>query len=311
MNHALIIGVVATTAGVCRADSPWRTGQESVADKLEAQWNPRPAEPRLAVSEARLDLRPEPPAPGEATAPADNSAELAKKLSNPVASLISVPLQFNYDNGYGEEDAGRLTLNVQPVIPFSISEDWNLILRTIVPVIYQEAATQDQGDQFGLGDTTQSFFFSPKEPIHGWIFALGPVALWPTGTEPELRSEQLGLGPTALALRQHKGWTYGILANHIWGVTDSDDQARVNSTFLQPFLSYTWSSATTLTLNTESTYDWTNEQWTVPLNLMGSQVIRFGHQPVQFFLGGRYYAESPEGGPEWGIRFGVTFLFPK
>jgi hypothetical protein len=101
-----------------------------------------------------------------------------------------------------------------------------------------------------------------------------------------------------------------MLANHLWGVTESDDHPDVNATFLQPFVSYTWPTATTLALNTESTYDWTGGDWTVPINLSVSQLVKFGTQPVQFSLGGRYYAESPDNGPEWGIRFGVTFLFP-
>lgn len=141
--------------------------------------------------------------------------DLAKKLNNPVASLISVPFQFNYDEGFGPKDAGRYTLNIQPVIPISLTEDWNLIVRTIVPIIHQESLADGLDSDTGLGDTTQSFFFSPKQPIDGWILGFGPVALWPTGTDPELRSESVGLGPTGLILRQEHGWTYGVLANHL------------------------------------------------------------------------------------------------
>ncbi len=268
---------------------------------------------RLALSAPRFTSQPavaNAAAAAPAPAPGADDAELAKKLSNPVASLISVPFQFNYDTGYGAKDADRIVLNIQPVVPFSLNDDWNLILRTILPVIYQGSLADGIQSKAGLGDTVQSFFFSPKEPINGWILAAGPVALWPTGTDPLLRSEQFGLGPTALALRQDNGWTYGALVNHIFGVTDSDDHPDVNATFIQPFVSYTWPSATTLAFNTESTYDWTGEQWTVPLNLILSQVVKFGSQPVQFSLGGRYYADAPDSGPEWGVRFAVTFLFP-
>lgn len=273
---------------------------------------------------SRLDLRPDSPALITATemrtanylqtqaAGASDSAELAKKLSNPVASLISVPLQFNYDEGFGPKDAYKLTLNVQPVIPITLNEEWNLIVRTIVPVVYQDSLANGISSEFGLGDTVQSFFLSPKDPTaNGWIWAIGPVFLWPTGTDDILGSGKWGAGPTGLLLKQEHGWTYGVLANHIWSYAGDDDRSEVNATFLQPFLSYTTPQATTLGINTETTYDWAGEQWTVPINLFISQLVKFGNQPVQFSAGPRYYVESPDGGPEWGVRFVVTFLFPK
>ena len=247
------------------------------------------------------------------TVPSDNdSAELAKKLANPVASLISVPFQFNYDEGFGPQNANKWTLNVQPVVPVALNDDWNLIVRTIVPVIYQESIADGVDSTFGLGDTVQSFFISPKAPTAGgWIWGAGPVFLWPSATDDMLGSQKWGAGPTGLLLKQEHGWTYGILANHIWSYAGDGNRSEVNLTFIQPFLSYTWPTATTLGVNTESTYDWVGDQWTVPLNLWISQLVRFGKQPVQFAIGPRYYAESPDGGPEWGARFTATFLFPK
>lgn len=286
----------------------------------------RPVAPELelrvaSASEFKLNFQPEDPGaaaassktePGLQAAPAEHdSHELAKKLQNPIANLISVPLQFNYDTGFGPNDADRLTLNIEPVIPFSIGEDWNLITRTIVPVIYQESLADGLSSDFGLGDTTQSFFFSPKEPIGGWILGAGPVALWPTGTSPRLRSESLGFGPTLVALKQQHGWTYGALVNHIWSVTDSDDHEQVNNTFLQPFLSYTWPTGTTLAVNTETSYDWSREEWTVPLHGILKQFVKLGGQPMQFEIAGTYYADAPDNGPEWGVRFTITFVFPK
>jgi hypothetical protein len=251
-------------------------------------------------------------APADAPAPDAAAAELAKKLSNPVASLISVPIQANWDFGIGPEDATRTTINIQPVIPFSISEEWNVITRTILPVIHAESPVAGGDDEFGLGDTVQSFFLSPKEPTgSGWIWGAGPVLLYPTATEEALGTEQWGAGPTAVLLKQQNGWTYGLLANHLWSYAGDDDRADVNATFVQPFLSFTTKTFTTFTLNTESTYDWTGEQWTVPLNLQASQLFKVGKLPLSVGLGGRYYAEKPEGGPEWGLRFIVQFLFPK
>ncbi|MFO0829687.1 MAG: hypothetical protein U0572_16220 [Phycisphaerales bacterium] len=285
------------------------------AGELDALLGPDVELRMASLGEFRLDFQSDdaetaPSAPSNAGA--DQSTEaLAKKLQNPLADLISVPFQFNFDHGYGPKNAGRMTLNIQPVIPISIGEDFNLIIRTILPVIYQGSVADGVDSDFGLGDTTQSFFFSPKEPLGGWIVGAGPVALWPTGTDPQLRTENLGFGPTFVVLRQDHGWTYGMLANQIWSVAHSDDRQEVSSTFIQPFLSYTWPTATSLTLNTETSYDWTGDTWTVPINLMVSQVTKIGDQRVQFQFGGRYYATSPDGGPEWGLRLNVTLLFPR
>lgn len=244
-------------------------------------------------------------------------AELAKKLQNPVAALISVPIQNNWDFGIGPAHAMKYTANIQPVIPFSISEDWNLITRTIVPVVYQEAlvnnpkAPNGLGESHaGLGDITQSFFFSPKAPVGGWILGAGPVGYYPTATESELGAEQLGFGPTVVALQQKDGFTYGLLANQIWSVTGWGPN-EINSTFIQPFVSYTTKTYTTFGMNTETTYNWRTEEATAPMNWTVQQLVKIGKMPVAFQLGYRYYVEKPNGGPDWGLRFAITFLFPK
>jgi hypothetical protein len=204
----------------------------------------------------------------------------------------------------------RYTANIQPVIPLSLSKDWNVITRTILPVIYAESPVKGGRDAWGLGDTVQSFFLSPKEPVGGWILGGGPVFLWPTATDSVLGSGKWGAGPTIVVLRQEHGWTYGMLANQIWSYAGWGDQS-VNAAFLQPFLSFTTKTYTTFTLNTESTYDWQDKQWTVPLNAMVSQLVKIGNTPVQFQIGARYYADKPSGGPDWGLRFAITFLFPQ
>jgi hypothetical protein len=255
--------------------------------------------------------------------------ELVKQLSNPVSSLISVPFQNNFDFNLGTGHGWRYTLNFQPVVPIKLDSSWTLIVRTIVPFIHQEDLFKGALDQVtlpddvvqklkgifgrtqsGLGDITQSFFFSPTNDPLGITVGLGPAFLYPTAADELLGTGKWGAGPTAVVLKQFGGWTVGALMNHIWSFAGDDDRAYVSRTFLQPFVAYATKSKTTFTINTEASYDWHAGQWTVPINLMVSQLVRVGRVPVSFAVGARYYAEAPSTGPDWGLRFVVTPLFP-
>jgi hypothetical protein len=256
----------------------------------------------LSAETAAQAPEPQPPAPA-------GDAELAKKLANPVASLISVPLQLNYDCCVGPDDDGAFVLNIQPVIPFRAGENLDLIVRTILPLRYTEGSSSNDAEGFGFGDTTQSFFFAPP-PKNGLTLAAGPVILWPTGTEG-YGSGKWGAGITGLALKQQGPVTYGALANHIWSVAGSENRPDISNTFLQPFFNYTWPDTTGLIVNLESSYDWERDQWTIPLNTGVSHIYDFSGQKVSLGAQARVYLDRPEGGPDWGLRFVATFLFPK
>src|SRR5438874_2956892 len=264
----------------------------------------------------------------ESSSEAAEADKLAKQLANPIASLISVPFQANEDWGYGPSGNGyKFTLNIQPVIPISISKDWNVIVRTILPVVSQhdlfyfanvpkDSPLQPQNrSQDGLSDTTQSFFFSPKKPgPFGLIWGLGPALLYLTGTHPLLCTVTFSIGPTVVVLKQMGGLTAGALMNQLWSVAIEEHRSSFSSMFLQPFLAYTTKTHTTFTLSTESTANWnatsSDGKWTVPLIFQISQILKIGKQPVSVQIGGKYYADSPRYGPNWGVRFNLTLLYP-
>jgi len=241
-------------------------------------------------------------------------AGLAQELSNPLADLMTIPIQVNYDRDIGPRDDGwKLQTNIQPVIPFHLSDDWNLISRTIIPVIDQEDIFPGAGSQFGLGDINLSLFFSPKKPTSSGItWGIGPVLLLPTATDSLLGAKKWGAGPAAVALTTLGPWTAGMLANHIWSYAGDSDRQDISSTFLQPFVAYTWPSAWTISVQSESNYNWKTENWSVPINVGVSKLVKLGKLPVSLQAGVGYWAESPESGPEgFRFRFQVTFVLPK
>lgn len=263
----------------------------------------------VVTAETTVD---EPTDPIEGSDADAQAASIAQKLSNPVASLISVPIQINYDDKYGLNEKGSVwRTNVQPVIPISLNDDWNMISRTIVPIVKQSDVPIPGVSESGMGDIVQSVFFSPKKPTeNGLIWGIGPVINIPTSTKETLGPEAWAAGPTGLVLKQSGPWTYGALANHLWSFA-KEDKTEINASFVQPFVSYITPKKLTYYLNTESTYNWDTKDWSVPINVGANQLMKVGNQIMQVGGGLRYWAESSEMGPKgWGVRINIIFVFP-
>jgi len=246
-----------------------------------------------------------------APAPAANSAALAEKLQNPVADLISVQFQNNFDFGVGANNGTLYLLNFQPVIPLNVTPEWNYIVRPILPFI-STSNVYGPGYVSGLGDLELETFLSPVKPgPFGIVWGLGPASILPTATQKKLGSDVMTLGPSGVALWQRSGWTIGALATQNWRVAGPGDY---NATYAQPFIAHTFKTATTIAVDSESSYNWISEgadkDWTISFNNTYSQVFKIGKLPVQIGLALQYYAQSPVPGQQWGFRVNITPMFP-
>ncbi len=249
-------------------------------------------------------------APG-APAGEPEGEELAKKLNNPISDLVSVPFQFNWQNGIGPLDQTQYILNIQPVMPFSVSKDWNLIARVIAPIVSQPPIGTSVAAS-GVGDVLASFFLSPKQGAIVW--GIGPAVSVPSTNVITLGSQKWSAGPTAVVLKQENGWTYGALVNQIWSFAGQTDRSDVSQMFLQPFLSYTTKSLWTFLVNSEATANWTvdrPDRWTAPVNLMFSKLSSFGTFPASYQFGWGYFFARPVNSATWKVRATITILLPK
>jgi hypothetical protein len=250
-----------------------------------------------------LLLRAAPPASGQTT------EELAKQTQNPVASLITVPIQGNWDFGMGDRDATGTLLYVQPVMPFGISKSTNIILRVVMPLTSQPGP--DNLRINGLGDVVTTVFFSPTKTGRV-IWGAGPVFLLPAATSNALGSEKFGLGPSVVALVQPGKWTVGFLVSQIWSVSGVNDRDDVDTTLLQPFLNYNFGGGLAAGVELEATANWEAEAtWSAPLIFTVSKVAKLRRMPVNFVMGAGPILAGPATGPGWRLRLQANLLFPR
>lgn len=239
-----------------------------------------------------------------------SAEELAKKLANPVAALISVPFQNNFEFGVGPYDGFKYNLNIQPVVPISLGENWNLISRSIVPIISQNDVTGIGESEFGMGDILQSIFFSPKKVKNGFVWGVGPIFLLPTATNEALGLKKWAIGPNGLILKLQGQWTYGALVNHMWSFA-GDGLNDVNATFFQPFATYATKTGSSYTLASENTQNWNNDFFGGFIGAYYAKVLKIKNQSVQLGGGPKVYYGNNPFNPDWGIRVNLILLFPK
>ena len=242
-----------------------------------------------------------------------SAEELAKLAQNPVGNLISVPFQNNTNLNVGPDKRTQNILNIQPVIPISVSDEWNIITRTIVPVISQPLLDGDRTN--GIGDTVLTAFLSPAKP-GSFIWGAGPVVQLPTNSNSDLGNRNWGLGPSVVVLRLEKGnpWVYGALVNNIWSLSDSRQGGSYNNGLIQPFVNYNFDGGFYLTSAPIITANWkaeSSQRWTVPVGGGVGKIFHLGKLPVNTQLSAYYNVVTPDNGPNWQIRAQVQFMFPK
>jgi hypothetical protein len=242
----------------------------------------------------------------------ESEEDLAKKTQNPVADLISVPFQNNFNFDTGPRNKTVYNLNFQPVIPIRVAEHWNLITRTIVPIINQPSLAPGLDHEFGMGDINPTFFLSPINSSK-FIWGFGPTMTLPTASTRELGAGKWSAGPAAVGLLMDGPWVVGALVNNQWSFAGWGDD-DVNAFLAQPFVNYNFSHGWYLASAPINTANWeapSGQRWIVPVGGGAGKVVRFGKLPVNFSLQGFYNAIRPDQYSKWQLRFQFQFLFPK
>ncbi len=243
----------------------------------------------------------------------EGESDLAKAAQNPVGDLISLPFQNNTNFGFGPYDRTQNVLNIQPVVPIGLGSEWNLITRTIFPVITQPDFFSENGSTTGLGDINFTAFLSPKAPGK-IIWGAGPALIFPSATENNLGSGKWSAGPSVVVLTMSGPWVAGIIVSNVWSFAGQSNRADVNFFLAQYFVNYNMDhgwyivSAPIITSNWEAT---SGNNWTVPFGAGAGKIFRLGKQPMNFSMQAFYNVVKPDFGPDWQLRFQLQFMFPK
>ena len=241
------------------------------------------------------------------------TSEIAKQAQNPIANVISVPLENDFYPHTGKDKEDSYVLEMKPVVPFKLSNDWNLITRTVIPIAQVPDLAPGVNGTSGLGDVQTSLFFSPAK-VGKVIWGAGPVISLPTATEDILGTKKLSIGPTAVALSIQGHWLFGALVQNLFSVAGPRERPDVNQMLLQPFVNYNMRHGWYLTSSPVITSNWeanSNNRWTVPVGGGVGRIVHFGKIPVSTYAQVFRNVERPNGTTSWSARFQMTFLFPQ
>ena len=242
-----------------------------------------------------------------------SSADLAKAAQNPIANMISLPFQNNMNFGVGPDNKVQNVLNIQPVIPISLNENWTLITRTIVPIISQPEPVPGYGRTCGLGDIVFTGFLSPAKSGK-FMWGAGPVFSFPSATDDALGTGKFSVGPAFVGLYSDGPWLFGALVQNIWSYAGDSDRDDVSAFMMQPFVNYNMPGGWYLSSSPIITANWkadSGEKWTVPIGGGVGKIIKIGKLPVNLSVQAFYNVEKPDNGPDWTLRLQMQFLFPK
>ncbi len=245
---------------------------------------------------------------------------IVKISQNPVGNITIFPFQNNFNYGYGPYTRLQYNLNVQPVFPIMLSQNWTLVARTIIPVVNQPSSSPPTvcaspygcPSTFGLSDVQEQLFFGPKTKPDKLIWAAGPIFQFPSATPNTLGSAKWAAGPTFVALLMPGKWVIGALTSQLWSFAGPASRSNISSFLLQPFVNYNLKDGWALTTGPIITANWvsTQNKWAVPVGGGVAKTFKDGVQLMQISVQYYTWVTRPLSSPQTDLKMNWSLLWP-